>query len=145
MSLDLSILGSKLSRYREQFQATTAEVAVGTGIPLEVLSAYEGGAREPSGDHILIIADYYKCDYKFFLSNEKLAPFEQTETLFRMPGDALTREDRWAIQEFLFLCDCEEVLMNALPDLNRKPFVFQKLKHITSRMELMLPTRFEII
>jgi len=126
MAIDLTILGSKLSRYREQFQATAAEVAAGTGIPVDVLSAYERGVREPSGDHILIIADYYKCDYKFFLSNEKLAPFEQTETLFRMHGDALSVEDRWAIQEFLFLCECEEYLMSIVPVLNRRPFGFQK-------------------
>ena len=79
MALDLAILASKLSRYRGQFQATVEDVAAGTGIPVDVLAAYEDGTREPTGDHILIIADYYKCDYKFFLSNEKLAPFEQTE------------------------------------------------------------------
>jgi Zn-dependent peptidase ImmA (M78 family)/transcriptional regulator with XRE-family HTH domain len=126
MALDLAILGSKLYRYREQFQANVSEVAAGTGIAVDVLTAYECGTREPTGDHILIIADFYKCDYKFFLSNEKLAPFEQTETLFRMHGDALSAEDRWAIQEFLFLCECEEYLMSMVPILNRKPFIFRK-------------------
>ena len=41
-----------------------------------------------------------------------LAPFEQTETLFRMYGDELSSEDRWAIQEFLFLCECEDYLLS---------------------------------
>ncbi len=126
MSLDLELLGSKLSRYREQFNATVADVAVGTGIPADVLQAYEQGGREPTGDHILIIADYFKCDYKFFLSNEKLAPFEQTDTLFRIHGNDLSAGDRWAIQEFLFLCECEETLLNMVPVLNRKPFSFTK-------------------
>ncbi len=126
MSLDLLLLGSKLSRYREQFNATVAEVAAGTGIPEDMLHAYEQGIREPTGDHILIIADYFKCDYKFFLSNETLAPFEQTDTLFRIHGNDLTAEDRWAIQEFLFLCECEETLLNMVPVLNRKPFSFTK-------------------
>jgi Zn-dependent peptidase ImmA (M78 family)/transcriptional regulator with XRE-family HTH domain len=126
MALDLAILGSKLARYRDQFQATVADVANGTGIPIDVLVAYEGGNREPTGDHILIIADYYKCDYKFFLSNDKLAPFEQTETLFRMQGDALSVEDRWAIQEFLFLCECEDFLMTIVPIMHRKPFRFHR-------------------
>src|SRR5438132_8834334 len=111
MSLDLTLLASKLSRYRAQFKATRADVSAGTGIPEETVLAYEQGTREPTGDHILIIADFYKCDYNFFVSNEKLAPFEQTETLFRTHGDALSAEDRWAIQEFLFLCDCEETLL----------------------------------
>jgi Zn-dependent peptidase ImmA (M78 family)/transcriptional regulator with XRE-family HTH domain len=126
MSLDLSILGSKLSRYRAQFNASVADVAAGTGIPSDVLQEYEQGVREPTGDHILIIADYFKCDYKFFLSNEKLAPFDQTETLFRMHGDALSPADRWAIQEFLFLCECEEYLLSLTPVMARKPFVFTK-------------------
>jgi len=126
VSLDLEILGSKLSRYRKQFEATVSDVATGTGIPSDVLQAYEQGAREPTGDHILIIADYFKCDYKFFLSNEKLAPFEQTETLFRIHGDDLTTEDRWAIQEFLFLCECEETLLKMVSVLDRKPFTFAK-------------------
>jgi len=126
MAFDLAILGSKLSRYRDQFQGTIDDVATGTGIPFEVLVAYENGTREPTGDDILILADYYKCDYKFFVSNEQLAPFEQTETLFRKHGDALSTDDRWAIQEFLFLCECEEFLLGVVPVLNRKSFTFQK-------------------
>ncbi|MCA9091252.1 MAG: ImmA/IrrE family metallo-endopeptidase [Planctomycetaceae bacterium] len=126
MAFDLAILGSKLFRYREQFQATVDDVAAGTGIPVETLVAYEKGSREPTGDHILILADFYKCDYKFFVSNEKLAPFEQTETLFRKHGEALVSSDRWAIQEFLFLCECEEFLLENLPVLNRTPFAFNK-------------------
>jgi Zn-dependent peptidase ImmA (M78 family)/transcriptional regulator with XRE-family HTH domain len=126
MSLDLSLLGSKLSRYREQFNATAASIATATGIPADILQSYEQGIREPTGDHILILADYFKCDYKFFLSNQKLAPFEQTETLFRMHGDALSSDDRWAIQEFLFLCECEEYLLERVPVLVRKSFDFSK-------------------
>jgi Zn-dependent peptidase ImmA (M78 family)/transcriptional regulator with XRE-family HTH domain len=126
MSLDLSILGSKLARYRNQFQASVEDVSTGTGIPTDLLSAYERGEREPTGDHILIIADFFKCDYKFFLSYEKLAPFEQTETLFRMHGDSLSAEDRWAIQEFLFLCECEGFLLGIVPVLARRPFSYHK-------------------
>jgi Zn-dependent peptidase ImmA (M78 family)/transcriptional regulator with XRE-family HTH domain len=126
MSLDLALLSSKLSRYREQFKATVDDIAAGTGIPADMISEYEHGLREPTGDHILIIADYFKCDYKFFLSNEKVAPFEQTETLFRMHGDAFSVDDRWAIQDFLFLCECEETLLDMVPTLARKPFSFTK-------------------
>ena len=126
MALDLAILAEKLSRYRKQFQAEVLDVSANTGIPVDVLSSYEAGKREPSGDHILILADYYQCDYRFFLSNEKLAPFEQTETLFRKHGEDLSPSDRWAIQEFLFLCECEESLMAMFQPLNRKPFSFTK-------------------
>ncbi|MFV0442141.1 MAG: XRE family transcriptional regulator [Planctomycetaceae bacterium] len=127
MSLDLGLLGSKLFRYRSQFQSSLDDVSAATGIPSEALASYENGSREPTGDHILILADFYKCDYRFFLSNEKLAPFEQTETLFRMHGDVLSPADRWAIQEFLFLCECEETLLRMLPStVPRTPFAFTK-------------------
>jgi len=122
--LDLVLLGNKLKRYREQFQASHADLAVATGIDEDQLRAFEGGQATPSGDEILILADYYKCDYKFFVSNEKSAPFEQTETLFRLHGNDLSREDRWSIQEFLFLCECEEFLEQVVPQLQRKRFSF---------------------
>lgn len=114
MAQDLKLLGSKLKKYREQFQSTLEEVANNTGIQAGKLTAFESGISQPTGDEILILADYFKCDYKFFLSNEKLAPFEQTETLFRKFGKEFTKEDRWAIQECLFLAEAEHFLEGAL-------------------------------
>ncbi len=125
MSLDLQLLSSKLTRYRKQFDSSIDEVAAATGIPIESLTAYEQARSEPTGDEILILADYYKCDYKFFISNEQLAAFEQTETLFRSYSNELSKEDRWAIQEFLFLCGCEEFLQREFSH-KRTPFVFHK-------------------
>ncbi len=125
MAIDLQLLGSKLRRYREQFQVSVEEVASATGVDAGQLGEYEEGKREPTGDEILILADYFKCDYKFFVSNEKTAPFDQTETLFRRYGERLTRQDRWAIQEFLFLCDCEAYLHRIL-DVDERPFTFAK-------------------
>jgi Zn-dependent peptidase ImmA (M78 family)/DNA-binding XRE family transcriptional regulator len=124
--LDLDLLASKLRRYREQFQATISEVSSATGISEDSLTAFENAEKQPTGDEILILADFYKCDYKFFISGEQLAAFEQTETLFRKHGEQLSKEDRWAIQEFLYLCECEEFLMRILPVNQRKPFIFIK-------------------
>jgi Zn-dependent peptidase ImmA (M78 family) len=127
MAFDLRALGEKLQRYRNQFEASLQEVSQDTGIPESDLAAFEEGKREPSGDEILILADYYKCDYSFFTSNERLAAFEQTEVLFRKHGDEISRTDRWAIQEFLYLCACEEFLMRQLPTVTtRSEFKFQK-------------------
>ena len=127
MALDLELLASKLNRYREQFQLSVGEVSLATGIPEDSLTAYENAEKEPTGDEILILADYYKCDYRFFISGEQIAPFEKTETLFRTHGEQLSKEDRWAIQEFLFLCECEDYLMALIPAIDRKPFSFTKL------------------
>ncbi len=114
MSLDLIVLGDKLAKYRKQFQLSFDELSDATGIPKEDLVAYESGSTAPSGDMLLVLADFYKCDYKYFISNEKLAPFEQTDMLFRQHSDAFSRVDRWAIQEFLFLCDCEQFLLQEM-------------------------------
>lgn len=87
------------------------------------MSLEEGGAV-PTGDEVLILADFYKCDYRFFISNERLAPFEQTESLYRRYGSEFSKEDRWQVQEFLFLCECEEFLMSAL-NRRRSEFHFK--------------------
>ncbi|MEJ1939025.1 helix-turn-helix transcriptional regulator, partial [Nostoc sp. NIES-2111] len=111
MSFDLALFSSKLRKCRNQFEKSIAEVATNTGIPENILIALENGERQPTGDEVLIFADYYLCDYQFFISNERVASFEQTETLFRRYGDEFSKEDRWVVQEFLFLCECEEFLL----------------------------------
>jgi transcriptional regulator with XRE-family HTH domain len=126
MALDLHILSDKLRRYREQFQLSLIAVSEATGISQTRLITYEEGNKPPSGDELLILADFYRCDYKFFISNERLAPFEQTETLFRRFGDQFSKQDRWAVQEFLFLAECEGFLQGALNKRFNKGFTFRK-------------------
>jgi Zn-dependent peptidase ImmA (M78 family)/DNA-binding XRE family transcriptional regulator len=126
MALDLQLLGEKLKGYRDQFQLSCEEVSKATGIDAETLANFERGERSPTGDQILILADFYKCDYKFFLSNERLAPFEQTKTLFRRFGEEFSKQDRWAVQEFLFLAEVESYLQSALSKEEAKEFSFKK-------------------
>ncbi len=126
MALNLELLGDKVRRYREQFQFSLTEISVATGISEGRLDSFETGDVAPSGDEILILADFYKCDYKFFISNEQSAPFEQTETLFRRFGEKFSKQDRWAVQEFLFLAECESFLQYALGNSPKKQFIFHK-------------------
>lgn len=112
MAVDLTLLSDKLRRYREQFDMRIEAVAEATGI--SELAALEGGRREPSGDEILILADFFKCDYRFLISNEQAAPIEQTEKLFRRHGADFSARDRWAVQECLFLSECEAFLQKVL-------------------------------
>ena len=130
MSFDRSLLSEKLKKYRKQFKLSISELSEATGIEIELLNAYETEENVPSGDDILIIADFYKCDYKFFISNEKLASFEQTETLFRRHGNDFSKEDRWSIQEFLFLAESESYLLDALHKDQKQPFVFSKTSNL---------------
>jgi len=113
MTIDLAAVSSKLRRYREQLQLPIEEVEAGTGIDSAMLVALESGNLKPTGDQILIFADFYQCDYRFFISNEKLAPFEQTEALYRRYGEEFRKDDRRSVQEFLYLCECEEFLLQA--------------------------------
>jgi Zn-dependent peptidase ImmA (M78 family) len=126
MPIDQQLLGTKLKRYREQFDLTLTEVSNATGIAEHNLNRYERGLGTPSGDEILIFADFYKCDYKFFISNERLAPFEETATLFRRYGNDFSKRDRWAVQEFLYLAECELFLQDALHRSPKTPFTFPK-------------------
>jgi Zn-dependent peptidase ImmA (M78 family) len=91
-----------------------SDVSSQTGIGVETLAAVEDGRATPTGDQLLILAELFHIDYKFFLSNEKKFVFEQTEILYRMYGEHLGAEDRWAIQEMLFFCENEAYLQEAL-------------------------------
>jgi Zn-dependent peptidase ImmA (M78 family)/DNA-binding XRE family transcriptional regulator len=126
MSFDQELFSSKLRKYRNQRMVSPEEISRETGISSEILVALESGEKKPSGDEILILADYYQCDFKFFISNEKLAPFEQTETLYRMHGDSFSKEDRRVVQEFLFLCECEDFLLKLFSIQYAKLFKFTK-------------------
>jgi Zn-dependent peptidase ImmA (M78 family)/transcriptional regulator with XRE-family HTH domain len=114
MAISLQTLGSKLQKYRTQLRQSTSDVAQATGIGDERLSAIEAGQLEPSGDEILILADHFRCDFHYFISNERVAPFEETEVLYRAGQGEFTPADRQAIQEFLYLCDTEAMLLEAL-------------------------------
>jgi len=121
MAIDLKSLGSKLAQYRDQLTDSIDEVTASTGIPAERLAKIEGGTTEPTGDEILILADYYRCDYKYFISNEQVAPFKQTDALYRAHESDFSKADRRAIQDFLYLCETEAFL---LQEMGRVPSSF---------------------
>ena len=50
MTFDLVLFGSKLKRYREQFETSVDEVSRATGIPTQALASLERGERRPTGD-----------------------------------------------------------------------------------------------
>lgn len=121
MAIDLRLLGNKLAKYRGQLHESLLDVATSTGIDAARLAQIEGGHAEPTGDEVLILADHYRCDFKFFISNEQVAPFEQTEVLYRAHGSDFSKEDRRAVQDFLYLCETEDFLMR---ELGRAPGSF---------------------
>lgn len=123
MALDLGQFGIKLNRLRNQQQLELAELSLGCGMSSERLLAMEAGEVSPSGDEVLILADFFKCDYRFFVSNEQLAAVEQTESLYRRFGSEFRKSDRRAVLEFLYLCECEQMLQEELR-VPKTPFRF---------------------
>jgi Zn-dependent peptidase ImmA (M78 family) len=123
MPFDIKTFSNKLMRYRNQFPVSIEEVSSSTGISISRLRDLENGQNEPSGDEILILADFFKCDFNYFISNEKETVLEKTELLFRRYGKELSTNDRWAIQECIFFAESE----NYLDELYsiKKPQVFQ--------------------
>lgn len=122
MPLDLNEFATKLLRCRAQLQLTVAEVSEATGLAITRLAEFEAASAQPNGDDILVLADFFNCDYRFFISNERLAAFEQTDSLYRMHGEEFSKEDRRNILEFIFLCECEHQLEQ---ELERRPEPFE--------------------
>lgn len=123
MPVDLTEFGKKLNRCRTQLQLSIAEVAESTGLVADRLQAFEEASATPTGDDILVLADFFSCDYRFFISNERLAAFEQTDSLYRMHGAEFSKNDRRSILEFIFLCECEQQLQREM-DRPIVPFEF---------------------
>jgi Zn-dependent peptidase ImmA (M78 family)/transcriptional regulator with XRE-family HTH domain len=114
MTINLEMIGRKLASCRNQLEETVPDVSTATGLSLERLSAIEAGRAEPTGDEILILADHFQCDFRYFISSDQVAPFEQIHTLFRRHGTDFGKADRRAIQEFVYLCETEAMLMEEL-------------------------------
>jgi Zn-dependent peptidase ImmA (M78 family) len=110
MTLDLHVIGAKLRRARELQSFGVEVVNQATGLASERITLIESGRAKPSGDEVLILANFYRHDFRDFLDDNRPAPFEQTDLLYRRHGNAFTPEDRRAIQEFLFLCEIESSL-----------------------------------
>jgi Zn-dependent peptidase ImmA (M78 family) len=110
MALDLQILARRLKRAREIQAIEVTVVQQETGIESERLNQIESGTIKPTGDEVLILANYYHCDFRDFLDHSRPEPFEQTDILYRRHGDDFLTEDRRAIQEFLYLCEIESFL-----------------------------------
>ncbi len=123
MALDIQVLAKRLKRTRE-IQAIEAEVvSQATGIASDRLDSIESGVASPTGDEVLILANYYHCDFRDFLDHTRPEPFAQTEILYRRHGKDFLSEDRRAIQEFLYLCEIEAFLEAEL-NIQKQKFSF---------------------
>lgn len=112
MLFDRHLFADKVRRHCVHFCVSMEELSERTGISIGRLQALDSQTSDPTGDEVLILADFFKCDFDYFISNETRAVFEKTEALFRAHSDKLDASDRWAVQEFLYLCECEHFLLS---------------------------------
>jgi len=110
MPFDRIAFSDKIRRSKEHLAVQDTEIIAETGIGKSRLAELMSGAADPTGDEVLILADFFDCDYKFFISHEKLAAFEETDSLYRKYGDQFSKADRRSVQQFLYLCECESWL-----------------------------------
>ncbi len=125
MAYDILKIAHKLLRSRNNMGLSKAEVAGLAGIDVARIELLESGTVEPSGDEILILADIYKEDFRFFISNQILSSAETVDELYRLNG-SITNKDKRAIQTFIFHSVNEEVLQDSL-DKNKEVFESPKI------------------
>jgi Zn-dependent peptidase ImmA (M78 family) len=114
MAVDAQLVARKLRHAREMQSLSVAAVSEATGLAPERIDLIESNQSGASGDEVLILANFYRHDFRDFLDDKRPAPFEQTDILYRRHGDAFTADDRRAIQEFLYLCEIESALETLL-------------------------------
>lgn len=126
MSFDLNVFAKELRNLREKLNTDWQSIAQDIHLSEERLIALENAEGVPTGDEVLILADYFMVDFRVLISGKKSPSDYQTEILFRSHGNHLTTADRRAIQEALFLCESEAYMRRQLNRAPRKPFTFEK-------------------
>lgn len=125
MAYDKNLIAQKLLRGRNNMGLSKEEVSGLAGIDVSRIDALESGTVEPSGDEILILADIYKEDFRYFISNQNLSSAEAVDELYRLNG-SITNTDKRAIQSFIFHSANEQFLLDVLgkkKDVFKMPIV----------------------
>lgn len=114
MAFDRNIFATRLRKCRESFALSIPQVSEGTTINTGDITAYESALVDPKGDHILILADFFRCDYRYFIEPAFPDTFANTSILFRAFTEELDKGDRLAVQECLLLSENESFLQQEL-------------------------------
>ncbi|MEO5336628.1 MAG: XRE family transcriptional regulator [Magnetospirillum sp. WYHS-4] len=114
MAFTAQRFAGKLRNLRESFGNSLTEVASATGIGTQALQALESGTATPTGDEVLILADYFKREFPWLIDDDAVDPDENMTLLLRSEGGRLAAADRHAIAEFLHLCKSQALLEELL-------------------------------
>jgi Zn-dependent peptidase ImmA (M78 family) len=127
MPFTAEVFGRKLSSLRADFGQDMNALSTATGISADRLGALEHGGAVPTGDEVLIIADHFRKDFRFLISDDSRDLDAGVDLLFRERGGDLPPSDRVAIAEFAYLCRCQAQLEAGLgtrparPDFSFRP------------------------
>lgn len=114
MPFTAAAFARKLSSLRADFGQDLATLSASSGISAARLVALEHAAEEPTGDEVLILADQFRKDFRFFLGDEAKDAEADVELLFRERPDELSPSDRVGIAEFVYLCRSQAALEGEL-------------------------------
>lgn len=117
MAFSAREFGRKLFTIRTAFGQDRNALAQSSGIEADRLAVLEDGSAEPTGDEVLILADRFKKNFRYFLADDVNDADADVELLFRTNGQELPPADRIAISEFVYLCRCQATLER---DLGRR-------------------------
>jgi transcriptional regulator with XRE-family HTH domain len=109
-------LGRRLKHAREKSGLTQSRVAALLGIPREVVSYFESGAREPGMDDVMRLADVYGIDPRYLLPESEdtceIEPVGDSSISLAFRARKIAEEDLPIIVE-------SRRFLNNLSDLNR--------------------------
>ena len=128
MSFDYHLLGKKLREARESLLIEPEEAAGALEMNLHDYAEVETGHRHLTGDQVVLLADLYRRDFRYFVAGDYPSAESQIQEMFRL-NEHISKADRVAIQEFSRLCEyqafLEELLGNqygSLPDYGQHDF-----------------------
>lgn len=119
MSFDYNLLGRKLREARESLLIEPQEAAERLQISVDEYLRLESGERGATGDEVVILAAFYRRDFRYFVTGDYPSAESQIQEMFRQNA-TLFKRDRVAIQEFSRLCEYQAFLESLL-DIEHKP------------------------
>lgn len=128
MSFDYQLLGKKLREARESLLIESREAAEMLQLSPEEYDLVESGQRHPTGDQVVLLASFYRRDFRYFVTGDYPSAESQIEEMFPL-NESISKADRIAIQEFSRLCEYQAVLEGLLgkpsrtiPDYSQRDF-----------------------
>lgn len=109
MAFDYVLLGKKLREARESLLIHASEAAARLQISVEDYLNVESGQKKATGDQVVLLADLYERDFRYFVTGDYASAESQIQEMFRLNA-SLSKHDRMAIQEFIRLCEHESFL-----------------------------------